>query len=187
MYKRNDWVTCEWTLLTSTKPFLQLYTSKIILIVYKKKTKGAVCNLLTLLKHINYIICLQIFRKHAKFSGKQCYSLLFYIKMCVQCLNGLFLFSSVWLCPLPIYPIVIRHPGSPVDRKQSILQPLKPPNELGQRSLILPRAHSKWDFWAKWILNAASKRPKNSWIIFVIFDTITLVWLDRSVRHSISC
>ncbi len=52
-------------------------------------------------------------------------------------------------------------------------------------------AHSKWgidqstsDFWAKRILNAASKGQKNSRIIFSIFDTITPAWLDRSVRLS---
>ncbi len=28
--------------------------------------KGAVCRILTLLKHTNTIICLQIFKKHAK-------------------------------------------------------------------------------------------------------------------------
>ncbi len=37
------------------------------------------------------------------------------------------------------------------------------------------------DFWAKWILNAASK---NSRIIYSIFDTITPAWLDRSMRLS---
>ncbi len=39
--------------------------------------KGAVCRILTLLKHKNTIICLQIFKKHAKLtclSEKQCYS-----------------------------------------------------------------------------------------------------------------
>ncbi len=43
--------------------------------------KGAACRILTLLKHKNTIICLQIFKKHAKLtyclSEKQCYSQLF--------------------------------------------------------------------------------------------------------------
>ncbi len=51
------------------------------------------------------------------------------------------------------------------------------------------RARAPSDFWAKWILKVASKRQKNSPIIFVIFDTITLYrsWLERSVRHITSC
>ncbi len=45
------------------------------------------------------------------------------------------------------------------------------------------------DFWAKWILKAASKRQKNSKVIFVIFDTITLYgsWLESSVHPIIGC
>ncbi len=46
--------------------------------------KGAVCKYLTLLKHKNTIICLQIFKKHAKltylFIWKKCYSQLFFFE-----------------------------------------------------------------------------------------------------------
>ncbi len=49
------------------------------------------------------------------------------------------------------------------------------------------RARAPSDFWAKWMLNAASKRQKNSRIIFSIFDTITPAWLNRSACHIISC
>ncbi len=45
----------------------------------------------------------------------------------------LFLFWSVWIRPLPIYPIVFWHPGLPVGGKHIVLQPWKPANELGQR------------------------------------------------------
>ncbi len=34
--------------------------------IYSLELKGAVCKFLTLLKHKNTIICLQIFKKHAK-------------------------------------------------------------------------------------------------------------------------
>ncbi len=43
------------------------------------------------------------------------------------------------------------------------------------------------DFKAKWILNAVSKRQKNSQIIVSIFDTITPERLNRSARYIISC
>ncbi len=38
----------------------------IIMGLYEDCFKGAVCRILTLLKHKNTIICLQIFKKHAK-------------------------------------------------------------------------------------------------------------------------
>ncbi len=71
--------------------------------------KGAVCKCLTLLKHTN-TICLQIFKKLAKLTY------LFY-------LSQLFSFENVrpgmsvcvLICetrPLPVYPIVFRHPGT---------------------------------------------------------------------------
>ncbi len=50
----------------------------------------------------------------------------------------LFLFWSVWFRPLPIYPVVFQHPGSPVGGKHCVLQPWRPANELGQRSQFLP-------------------------------------------------
>ncbi len=41
-----------------------LYPSVIVFIIFI--VKGAVCRILTLLKHKNTIICLQTFRKHVK-------------------------------------------------------------------------------------------------------------------------
>ncbi len=54
-------------------------------------------------------------------------------------LKWLFLFWSMWFCPLLIYPKVSRHPGLPVGRKHSVLKPWKQANELGQRSQNLPK------------------------------------------------
>ncbi len=46
--------------------------------------KGAVCRILTLLKHKNTVICLQTFRKHVKltylFTGPECLCLLWFVK-----------------------------------------------------------------------------------------------------------
>ncbi|XP_067272589.1 uncharacterized protein [Pseudorasbora parva] len=87
--------------------------------------KGAVCKFFfTLLKHKNTIMCLQIFRKHAKFticfSERQSYM--------SECL---FLFWSVIMHIMPVYPIVFQHHRLPDGRKHSILQPWKPANKLG--------------------------------------------------------
>ncbi len=55
----------------------------------------------------------------------------------------LFLFWSVWLHPLPIYPIMFWHPRLPDGGKHSILQPQKPVNE-GQMSHILQETKKLW-------------------------------------------
>ncbi len=51
--------------------------------------KGAVCKFLTLLKHKNTIICLQIFKKHAKLTY------LFYLKN-----NATVIYSPLKMCVL---------------------------------------------------------------------------------------
>ncbi len=86
--------------------------------------KGAVCRILTLLKHKNTIIYLQTFRKHVKLTY------LFIWKIMLQSVillwkcavrPGMSVF--VMVCetrPLPVYPIVLRHPGLPVAGKHSV-------------------------------------------------------------------
>ncbi len=86
--------------------------------------KGAVCRILTLLKHKNTIICLQTFRKHVKLTY------LFIWKTMLQSVILLWKFAVrpgmsvfVMVCetrPLPVYPIVFRHPGLPVAGKHSV-------------------------------------------------------------------
>ncbi len=86
--------------------------------------KGAVCRILTLLKHKNTIICLQTFRKHAKLTylfiwKTMLQSVILLWKCAVQ--PGMSVF--VMVCetrPLPVYPIVFRHPGLPVAWKHSV-------------------------------------------------------------------
>ncbi len=73
--------------------------------------KGAVWNVLTVLKHKNHnvhILC---------FSEKQGCSQLFYSEMCIACQNVCFFLVH----PLPIYPIVFRLPGLAVGGKQHIV------------------------------------------------------------------
>ncbi len=86
--------------------------------------KGAVCRILTLLKHKNTIICLQIFMKHAKltylFIWKTMLQSVILLWKCVF-RPGMSVF--VMVCethPLPVYPIVFRHPGLPVGGKHSM-------------------------------------------------------------------
>ncbi len=84
--------------------------------------KGAVCRILTLLKHKNTIICLQTFRKHVKLTY------LFIWKTMLQSVILLWKCAFrpgmpvfVMVCesrPLPVYPIVFRHPGLPVGGKR---------------------------------------------------------------------
>ncbi len=86
--------------------------------------KGAVCRILTLLKHKNTIIVLQIFKKHAKLTY------LFIWKAMLQSVILLWICAVrpgmsvfVMVCetrPLPVYPIVFRHPGLPVAGKHSV-------------------------------------------------------------------
>ncbi len=76
------------------------------------------------LKHKNTIICLQTFRKHAKLTY------LFIWKTMLQSVILLWICAVrpgmsvfVMVCetrPLPVYPIVFRHPGLPVEGKHSI-------------------------------------------------------------------
>lgn len=86
--------------------------------------KGAVCKFLILLKHKNTIICLQIFKKHAKLT---------YLFIWKTMLQSVIL---LWKCafwagmsvsvlvretrPLLVYPIVFQHPLLPVGGKHSI-------------------------------------------------------------------
>ncbi len=94
--------------------------------VWKKVNhfKGAVCRILTLLKHKNTIICLQKFKKHAKltylFIWKTILHSVILLRKCAF-RPGLSVF--VMVCetrPLPVYPIVFRHPGLPVGGKHSV-------------------------------------------------------------------
>ncbi len=64
--------------------------------------------------------------------------------------------------------------------------PLKP--EASCPFKVNAHARATSDFWAKWILNAVSKRQKYSRIIFATFDTITPAWLNHSVPyHAVWC
>ncbi len=85
--------------------------------------KGAVCRILTLQKHENTKICLQIFKKHVKLTY------LFIWKTMLQSVILLWTCAFwpgtsvfVMVCetrPLPVYPIVFRHLGLPVGGKHS--------------------------------------------------------------------
>ncbi len=84
---------------------------------------GAVNTFLTILKHKNTIICLQIFKKHAKltylFSWK---TMLQSVILLWKCAFRAGMSASVLVCvtrPLPVYPIVFRHPRLPVGGKHS--------------------------------------------------------------------
>ncbi len=75
----NEWTGCKKLQNRQNK-------STVILLL------GVLSSFLTVLKNRNTIICLWIFRKHAMFtcffsSEKQCYSQLFYFKICVLCQN----------------------------------------------------------------------------------------------------
>ncbi len=86
--------------------------------------KGAVCRILTLLKHKNTIICLQTFRKHAKLTYLFIWkTMLQSVILLWKCAFRHEMSVFVMVCetrPLPVYPIVFRHPGLPVGRKHSI-------------------------------------------------------------------
>ncbi len=91
---------------------------------FSKLVKGAVCRILTLLKHKNTIICLHIFKKHIKLTC------LFIWKTMIQsvillwkCAFRAGMSVYVLVCetrPPPVYPIVFRHPGLPVGGKHLI-------------------------------------------------------------------
>ncbi len=86
--------------------------------------KGAVCRILTLLKHKNTIICLQICRKHAKLTYLYIWkTMLQSVILLWKCafwpgMSGYVLVCET--CPLPVYPIVFRHPRLPVGGKHSV-------------------------------------------------------------------
>ncbi len=91
---------------------------------FPHKLKGAVCKFLTLLKHKNTIICLQIFKKQAKLTylfiwKTMLQSVILLWKCAFQ--PGMSVF--VMVCetrPLPVYPIVFQHPRLPVGGKHSV-------------------------------------------------------------------
>ncbi len=86
--------------------------------------KGAVCKFLTLLKHTNTIICLQIFKKHAKLTYLFIWkTMLQSVIVLWKCAFRVGISVSVLVCvtrPLPVYPIVFRHPGLPVGGKHRV-------------------------------------------------------------------
>ncbi len=102
------------------------------------------CHVLTVLKHKNTIICLQIFKKHAKFTYLflrktmlQSVILFQNVRSVSECV---FLFWSVTppTASLPNNILTARVSSG----KHSVLQPLKPANKLGHRSQILPELKS---------------------------------------------
>ncbi len=86
--------------------------------------KGVVCRILTLLKHKNTIICLQIFRKHVKLTYLFIWkTMLLSVILLWKCAVRPGMSVFVMVCetrPLPVYPIVFRHPGLPVGGKHSV-------------------------------------------------------------------
>ncbi len=86
--------------------------------------KGAVCRILTLLKHKNTIICLQTFRKHVKLTYLFIWkTMLQSVILLWKCAFRPGMSVFVMVCetrPLPVYPIVFRHPGLPVGGKHCI-------------------------------------------------------------------
>ncbi len=86
--------------------------------------KGALCRILTLLKHKNTIICLQIFKKHAKLTYLFIWkTMLQSVILLWKCAFRPGMSVFVMVCetrPLPVYPIVFQHAGLPVGRKHSV-------------------------------------------------------------------
>ncbi len=86
--------------------------------------KGAVCRILTLLKHKNTIICLQTFKKHVKLTYLFIWkTMLQSVILLWKCAGPARMSVFVMVCetrPLPVYPIVFRHPGLPVAGKHSV-------------------------------------------------------------------
>ncbi len=98
---------------------------------------GTLCNILTVLKHENTIICLQIFTKHALqtcFSEKNASSV-FRVEMSV--------FVLVYVIPpTAILPNSILTPRVASWWKTQRIAPMQAANKLGQRSQILPNLKS---------------------------------------------
>ncbi len=116
-----------WSISRRIKPynnFKQTDLSCNLLYIFILALKGAVCMILTLLKHKNTIICLQTFRKHVKLTylfiwKTMLQSVILLWKCAVR--PGMSVF--VMVCetrPLPVYPIVFRHPRLPVAGKHSV-------------------------------------------------------------------
>ncbi len=86
------------------------------------RIKGAVCRILTLLKHKNTIICLQIFKKQPKLTYLFIWkTMLQSVILLWKCAFWPGMSVFVMVCetrPLPVYPIVFRHPGLPVGGKR---------------------------------------------------------------------
>ncbi len=138
IYHHEPWVLILWTTFWWFKNLLYWFTEEIKshlgwpdgewinsnIFCFGWIIKGAVCRILTLLKHKNTIICLQTFRKHVKLTylfiwKTMLQSVILLLKMCVR--PGMSVF--VMVCetrPLPVYPIVFRHPGLPVGGKHSV-------------------------------------------------------------------
>ncbi len=93
-------------------------------LMVKLRIKCAVCRILTLLKHKNTIICLQIFKKHAKLTYLFIWkTMLQSVILLWKCAFRPGMSVFVMICetrPLPVYPIVFRHPGLPVGGKHSV-------------------------------------------------------------------
>ena len=100
------------------------YAEDNIPVFWTQPLKGAVCKILTLLKHKNTIICLQIFKKHAKLTYLFIWkTMLQSVILLWKCAFRAGMSVFVLVCetrPLPVYPIVFRHPGLPVGRKHSV-------------------------------------------------------------------
>ncbi len=92
--------------------------SYIYFMAATRRAKGAVCRISTLLKHNNTIICLQIFKKHAKLTYLFIWkTMLQSVILLWKCAFRPGMSVFVMVCetlPLPVYPIVFRHPGLPV-------------------------------------------------------------------------
>ncbi len=92
--------------------------------VFSHTIKGALCRILTLLKHKNSIICLHIFKKHAKLTYLFIWrTMLQSVILLWKCAFRAGMSVYVLVCetrPLPVYPIVFRHPGLPVGGREHI-------------------------------------------------------------------
>ncbi len=122
----SPYITEWWAInqfVHAVKNFLKGQSTQISKFCYHL-LKGAVCRILTLLKHKNTIICLQTFRKHVKLTYLCIWkTMLQSVILLWKCAfrPGMSVFVMVCeTCPLPVYPIVFRHPGLPVGGKHSM-------------------------------------------------------------------
>ncbi len=162
----------------------------------KLHIKGATCRILTLLKHINTIICLQIFKKHAKLT---------YLCICKKMLQSVIL---LWKCvsvfvmvceprPLPVYPIVFRHAGLPVGVKHSVfhaihhhVRPFQLVSLIWQPECVsnLRRRGrvKKLDFFPILVNSTQFFNPSQFYIVISILVNSTLFPQSWSILHSYS-